>query len=84
MSISWIAEKMPCGCGIRKFAPEETYDIEYCPKHKAAQEMYEALKSIRDYMVQYREAVNDNSHWPILEKMNQAVAKAEDIKEDKP
>jgi len=44
MTISWIAERMPCGCGIRKFAPEETYDIEYCPKHKAAQDLYEAAK----------------------------------------
>lgn len=42
-----------------------------------AAKMYEALKSVRDYMVQYREAMNDTSHWPILEKMDQALAKAE-------
>ena len=31
-----------CGCLIRRIG-KNTYDMEYCPKHEAAPDMYEAL-----------------------------------------
>ena len=36
-----MAKVCPCGCAVDKH-----YGIHYCPKHKAAPDMYEALKEL--------------------------------------
>ena len=38
-----IEQKFPCGCEIHEMI-DESYNIVYCSKHKAAPLMYEALK----------------------------------------
>jgi len=43
-----LLQKFPCGCGIRRYADNST-GIDYCPKHKSAPNMYEALKAILKY-----------------------------------
>lgn len=58
-------------CGIEENAEANANLI------AAAPDMYEALKAIRDFLVEYRRTVNDPSSWPILNKMNEALAKAE-------
>jgi hypothetical protein len=68
--------KYDCGCVIIQDRVTDAY-IVYCSKHKAAFGMYEALKGIRDFLIEYRKAVSDTSNWPILNKMNEALAKAE-------
>lgn len=41
--------KIPCGCKVWHVARYDTeYKIEYCPVHKAAPALMEALKTIRD------------------------------------
>jgi len=65
-----------CGCVIIQDRTADAY-IVCCSKHDAALEMYEALKSIRDFLTEYRKAVSDVSDWPILNKMNKALDKAE-------
>ena len=47
------------------------------PLFKAAPDMYEALRSIRDFRVEYRRVTDDVADWPILNRMNNALAKAE-------
>ncbi len=46
-----ILSQYPCGCQVRQVhIPQgERYFIEYCPKHKAANDMYEALKTLSNY-----------------------------------
>lgn len=53
-----------CGCQIRQlqhsasaYSCVEGYTINYCPKHKAAEDMYEALKDIIEQA--------EKSHLPI-------------------
>ena len=38
-----IEQKFPCGCHIDQMS-DGSYGISYCPVHKAAPDMYEALK----------------------------------------
>lgn len=39
-------QSFPCGCEVRHYR-DESYRITYCPVHKTAPEMYEALKALR-------------------------------------
>ena len=46
-----VASRYACGCQVRQVENSESpfldsYLIEYCPKHEAAPDMYEALKSL--------------------------------------
>lgn len=41
-----LLDKSPCGCEVFKIS--KGFTIEYCPKHKAAPDMYGALKAIKD------------------------------------
>ena len=39
-----------CGCKVAVIGEITNAKIVYCPKHKAAEEMYEALKAVDDYL----------------------------------
>ena len=43
-----IASTAECGCIVKhqRYPAYNSYRIEYCPKHKAAPDMYEALREI--------------------------------------
>ena len=43
----------------------------------AAPELLETLKAITYFLTNYRIATKDDSDWPILNRMNKAIAKAE-------
>jgi len=66
----------PCGCKIVEKGhdtgkAQALYDdIEYCPKHEAAQDMYEALKAIID-----EHALTKTD--PLSEQILKTLAKAE-------
>ncbi len=44
---STMLQNFPCRCAIL-LTPDKSYSISYCAKHKAAPDMYEALKAILD------------------------------------
>lgn len=60
-----VEQKFPCGCHIDEMI-DGSYLIVYCPKHKAAPDMYEALEVIRKHGIGAAESLID-----------QALAKAE-------
>lgn len=65
-----------CGCQIRQIGdnPDLFCRIEYCPKHDAAPDMHEALKTLlRDYSIN----PNSNIFYEACRKARQALAKAE-------
>jgi len=64
-----------CGCEVSRELG--ILRLQYCSKHKAAPDLYEACKEIRDFLLKYRECTEDNSDWPVLNRMNKAIAKAE-------
>lgn len=62
-----------CGCKIER----DRYGVlflEYCPKHKAAGDMYEALKMIEPILDTRPNPTGGNTLWTIAK---QAIAKAE-------
>jgi len=44
-----IKTKFPCGCQIRQKMNDDLF-IEYCSKHKAAPDIYEALENLREIL----------------------------------
>jgi len=52
----WVRAQYACGCQIRektihtKGGQIESVFLGYCPKHKSAPDMYEALKAVDDYL----------------------------------
>ena len=75
-----ILQHFPCGCCII-LETDNSHSISYCPKHKAASEMYEALKLAREAltiklnMPTYREILEfKNKTEPMILS---ALAKAE-------
>ena len=76
--VTLVVEK--CGCYVQQDTyGEEKVEVVYCPKHKAAPEMYEALKELcanlsmscsTDYLYKH------NLSLP-LSKAQKALAKAE-------
>lgn len=68
------ATPMECGCIF-----EETdigYIMHWCPKHKAAEDMYEALKGISGWLVTSRKGNMPNMDDAIL-AVRQALSKAD-------
>ena len=65
-----------CGCEIL-VQNSGAGSIAYCPKHKAAPKMYEALREVRDFFVEYRRATEATEPYPVLDRMNKALAEAE-------
>lgn len=64
---------MDCGC-IIAVDYDETISIRYCPLHKSAQSLYEALLDARDYIkTRMPETLGKDDH---LEIINKAIAKA--------
>ena len=66
-----------CACGVKDLG-EGVYQINYCRKHKAAPDMYEALK----YAEAFCEAVGQGlvataSRDMVNDQIKQALAKAE-------
>ncbi len=62
---------MKCGCKVKVTDDTLGATILYCPKHKAAEDMYEALKEISLY--KYLTDTNTGN------RIKQALAKAESI-----
>lgn len=65
---------MVCGCIIIHDTTKPREKIDYCPKHRAAPDMYEALKAANNLLNGYTSA-NDNEQLKITIRM--ALAKAE-------
>ena len=71
-----MESKEECGCKVVSlFLTGNT--IEYCPKHKAAPDLYEALKSFDRYI---SESYPDNMKYKAyaVEQMEKALARAND------
>jgi hypothetical protein len=69
-----VAFQYDCGCLVKCIHahsnyPYDSYRIEYCPKHKAAPEMYEALKILVPEL--------KKRHYILSDKITNALAKAE-------
>lgn len=72
-------------CGCKTFIDTDRaslgYQIEYCPKHKSAPDLYEALKSLTDGYTNALEACKKQGfnfkEEPDWETARQAIAKAE-------
>ena len=47
-----LVYKPSCGCEVLRImrSKPNLYRIQYCPKHKAAEAMYEALGAVDDYL----------------------------------
>lgn len=64
-----------CGCRIKIVGDLHTSAIEYCPKHKAAPDMYEALKALmKEYWMDTQPDETATNNWSNAQK---ALAKAE-------
>ncbi|KKN21714.1 hypothetical protein LCGC14_0922540 [marine sediment metagenome] len=73
-----IIREYKCGC---KITSTKNYpSIEYCPKHKAAPDIYEALKEAENYFVSMKAHIP--SHGNTLGMVQKALAKAEEKEED--
>ena len=64
--------KLPCGCSIF-LEPNSPPILTYCPKHKAAPDMYEALLLAKGML----EALHIKPDDPIYFEISQALTKAE-------
>ena len=84
-----IVNDYACGCKIR-YDRGVVYYIDYCPKHKAAPDMYEALKGFLYNFMQMRKLnptafnmlnPNEKKAWIIMRdsaaKAEKALSKAE-------
>lgn len=77
-----ILSQYACGCQIREFKGGvkgyRTKDtvIEYCPKHKAAEDMYEALKESSMWVAKMS-ADGNLIAGRVLGRINKALRKAE-------
>lgn len=70
-----IVSHYDCGCQIRQIQNDnftDSYVLEYCPKHKAALEMYEALELVLWDLEDEGEVT-----MPTVDIINKAKAKAE-------
>jgi len=83
-----ILQRFPCGCTIEELA-DGSHGINYCPKHKAAPDMYEALKEAKEWIAELQNSIKGLCEDEGLEyheptepckteiRINKALAKAE-------
>lgn len=68
-----LSHRFACGCEAKQVGCNAVHIIEYCPKHKAAPDMYEALEAV------YKDAIPDKRiSMATLEKTIKALAKGKD------
>lgn len=76
-NMNWSEKSYECGCEIIT-DNMGTYEISYCPKHKAATELYEALKITYEYLRDL--GVLPNLGGLAREEAQKAIAKVEEGK----
>ena len=69
-----------CGCQIKRVGMNQ-YDMEYCPKHEAADDMYAALEDIIEQAEKSLLPLGADLADSIRVFGKQAVAEAEGVKE---
>jgi len=79
-----MAERMvyrpSCGCEVYRImhSKPNLYRIQYCPKHEAAPDLYEALKLYQEHQI----GTGGHYCWKCAEAINKALAKAEEREDD--
>lgn len=66
-----LLSKLECGCVIIQDRTADAYII-YCPKHSACDDMYEALKKVRDRL----RAFSPHLHEATIEEIGHVLARA--------
>ncbi len=70
--MNYTIKALPCGCRIKR--EHGIIYLEYCPKHAAAPDMYEALKAIISAVEKGKSV---SAFVPALKAAKEALAKAE-------
>ena len=72
---------LKCGCVIRQTNTILDFWIDYCPLHKSAPDLYEALKIdlafLKELIEQYPKLANDYRVQMLITTNEQALAKAD-------
>ena len=63
-----------CACGVKDLG-ERVYQIKYCPKHKAAPALYEALKDLLNIFD--RDLPEGTIGWHTCNRATKALSRAE-------
>ena len=72
-NMNWCYKEYDCGCEIVT-DNMGAYEIDYCPKHKSAPDLYRALKTITSKMSPPDDML---CYLPELVKAREALAKAD-------
>ena len=73
-----VEQSFPCGCAIRHYTNlyslDTSYGIHYCPKHKSAPDLYEALKAMNSGS--FLDPENPERVWERATPSQEAILKA--------
>ena len=72
-----VLQRFPCGCTIEDLG-DGSHAINYCPKHKAAPDMYEALRALVGWLEDDKKLIGNVAL--IQSDCHKALAKAEEVK----